>query len=80
MFSRARLRFIIFFLTAALILTIHLRTSASRLFHRARLAQVQQNQMTQQLWKKQLELESLTQPQAVMKHLSEEPVSEEPTP
>jgi hypothetical protein len=80
MFSRARLRFIIFFLTAALILTIHLRTSASRLFHRARLAQVQQNQKTQQLWKKQLELESLTQPQAVMKHLSEEPVSEEPTP
>jgi hypothetical protein len=80
MFSRARLRFIIFFLTAALILTIHLRTSASRLFHRARLAQVQQNQLTQELWKKQLELEGLVQPQRVLEHLSEEPAWKEPTP
>ncbi len=80
MFSRARLRFIIFFLTAALILTIHLRTSASRLFHQARLAQVQQDQLTQQLWKKQLELEGLTQPQRVLERLSEETPSEEPTP
>ena len=72
MFSRARLRFIIFFLTAALILTIHLRMSASRLFHRARLAQVRQNQMIQQLWKKQIELESLVQPQQVLRHLSGE--------
>lgn len=72
MFSRARLRFIIFFLTAALILTIHLRISASRLFHQARLAQVQQDQQIQQLWQKQIELEGLIQPQQVLDRLSEE--------
>lgn len=78
MFSRARLRYIIFFLTASLILTIHLRASASRLFHRARLAQVRQDQLTQQLWKKQLELEGLIQPQRILESLSKEPVYEEP--
>lgn len=73
MFSRARLRFIIFFLTAALILTIHLRMSASRLFHRYRLEQVRQDQLTQQLWQKQIELEGLIQPQQVYQQLTEEP-------
>lgn len=73
MFSRARLRFIIFFLTAALILTIHLRISASRLFHQYRLAQVRQDQLKQQLWQKQIELESLLQPQKVYQQVSGEP-------
>lgn len=73
MFSRARLRFIIFFLTAAVILTIHLRMSASRLFHSYRLAQVQQERLRQQLWRKQLELEGLMQPQRIYQQLSEEP-------
>ena len=72
MVSRSRLRFVIFFLTAVLILTIHLRMSASRLFHRYRLAEVQRDRLTQQLWEKQLELEALIQPQRVMEQLSRE--------
>lgn len=70
MISHARLRFLIFFLTAALITTIHFRISASRLFHQARRAQILQNQLRQQLWKKQIELEQLLQPQKVFRHLS----------
>jgi hypothetical protein len=76
MFSRARLRFVVFFLTAALIVTIHLRISASRLFYQARQAQILQNQLRQQLWKKQIELEGLLQPQKVFRTLS----TEEPSP
>jgi len=72
MFSRARLRFILFFLTAALVVTVHLRMSASRLFHQYRLAQVEQTQLRRQLWHKQLELEGLIQPQQVYEQLSEE--------
>jgi hypothetical protein len=72
MFSRARLRFVVFFLTAALIATIHLRISASRLFYQARQAQILQNQLRQQLWKKQIELEGLLQPQKVFRTLSTE--------
>ena len=73
MFSRSRIRFLIFFLTAALILTIHLRMSASRLFNQYRLAEVQQDRLKQQLWQKQLELEGLIQPRQVQRQLSEEP-------
>ncbi len=72
MFSRARLRFVVFFLTAALIVTVHLRISASRLFYQARQAQILQNQLRQQLWKKQIELEGLLQPQKVFRTLSPE--------
>ena len=72
MFSRARLRFLIFFLTAALVLTVHLRMSASRLFHQYRLCHVQQDRLKQQLWESQLELESLIAPQQVYQQISEE--------
>lgn len=71
MISRARLRFVIFSLTAALIATTHLRISASRLFHQARQAQILQEQLRRQLWKKQVELEKLLQPQQVLPHLQE---------
>ncbi|MEJ5258982.1 MAG: hypothetical protein WHS88_02205 [Anaerohalosphaeraceae bacterium] len=71
MISRARLRFVIFSLTAALIATTHLRISTSRLFHQARQAQIVQEQLRRQLWKKQVELEKLLQPQQVLPHLQE---------
>lgn len=73
MISRARLRFVIFVLTAALIATTHFRISASRMFHQARLSQTRQAQLRQQLWKKQIELEGLLQPQNVLPYLSEDP-------
>ncbi len=72
MISRARLRYVIFVITAALIATTHLRISASRMFHQARQAQIRQTHLRQQLWKKQLELEGLLQPQKVLPYLPEE--------
>jgi hypothetical protein len=63
--SRSRLIFIIFCLTAVLIATVQLRTVSSRTFNRFRVAFVKQNRLKQQLWQKQLQFESLVNPDAV---------------
>lgn len=60
--SRGRFVYIVFFLTAALVFTVHLRTSSVRLFNQYRSAMVEKNIITQQLWQKQLRFESLINP------------------
>ena len=65
MISRGRLRFVIFFLTACLVITIQLRIAASGLFNQYRLEKVRQERLRHQLWQKQLELESLTGPRQI---------------
>ena len=63
--SRSRLIFIVFYLTAVLIATVHLRIASSRVFYKFRAAFVVQNRLKQQLWQKQLQLENLINPGAV---------------
>ena len=70
--SRSRLRFIIFFATAALILTVHLRSSNSVLFHQYRKEVVKQEKLKQKLWEIQLELEQLTQPYQIKQQIQQE--------
>lgn len=70
--SRTRYRTVIFFLTFALILTIHLRISSARLFHQYRLAKVEQDRLVQQLWQKQLEWEGLVHPNDVSDQIQSE--------
>ena len=72
MISRARLRYVIFFLTAALVITIHIRTSTSRLFHCIRLEQVRQERLCRDLRLKQIELEALIQPASVLEQIGAE--------
>lgn len=60
--SRPRFVYIVFFLTATLVFTVHLRTSSVRLFNQYRSAMVEQNHITQQLWQQQLHFESLINP------------------
>ncbi|HPD47903.1 MAG TPA: hypothetical protein P5279_14850 [Anaerohalosphaeraceae bacterium] len=67
--SRARLIFIIFFLTAVLIGTVHLRVSASRVFFRCRKAIVEQDNLRLQLGRKQLALEELLNPSIISEHI-----------
>ncbi len=76
--SRGRFIYCVFFVTAALVFTIHLRTSSVRLFNQYRSAMVTQNQITQQLWQKQLHFESLTNPMGLTP--PSEPLPEEGTP
>ncbi len=60
--SRSRTLVIIFSITAFMIFTIHLRTSSTRMFNRYRSAMVQQKELKQQLWQKQLRFECLINP------------------
>jgi hypothetical protein len=45
-----------------MIFTIHLRTSSARMFNRYRSAMVEQKDLKQQLWQKQLQFECLINP------------------
>lgn len=60
--SRLRVIFVVFSVTACLVFTIFLRTSASRMFNQYRSAEVEQKNLRQQLWQKQLRFEYLVNP------------------
>lgn len=59
---RSRFIFVIFYFTALLVATVHLRTTSSQIFYRSRTAGVAQNRLKQQLWQKQLMLASMINP------------------
>ena len=74
--SRPRLVFIVFFLTAVLIFTIHIRTASSRVFNRYCKAQAQQKILRRELRDCQLRFESLTAPRRLMQNVIFPPDSE----
>jgi hypothetical protein len=55
--SRLRVILVVFSVTAFLIFTILLRTSASRMFFQYQQSSVKQKELLQQLWQKQLQFE-----------------------
>ena len=69
--SRPRLVFVVFFLTAVLIFTIHIRTASSRVFNRYTRAQAQQKILRQELRTCQLRFESLTTPRRLLEQVPE---------
>jgi len=60
--SRSRVLVVVFSITAFMIFTIHLRTSSTRMFNRYRSAMVEQKELKQLLWQKQLRFECLINP------------------
>jgi len=60
--SRMRVILVVFSITAFLIFTIILRTSASRMYNRYQKSLVEQKSLCQQLWQKQLQFECLVNP------------------
>jgi hypothetical protein len=52
----------VFCVVAVLVAALTLRDANSHLFYRLRLCQVDENHLKQQLWQKQLQLESMTHP------------------
>lgn len=60
--SRLRVILVVFSVTAFLIFTILLRTSASRVFFQYQQASVKQKELLQQLWQKQLQFECMVNP------------------
>jgi hypothetical protein len=67
--SRFCFIFVVFYFTAILILTIYLRSTDNRIFYKLCTINTKQAQVKQQLWQKQLQLESLINPVAVSQHL-----------
>ncbi|MHC4782594.1 MAG: hypothetical protein ACYSN8_05320 [Planctomycetota bacterium] len=60
--SRLRVILVVFSVTAFLIFTILLRTSASRMFFQYQQSSFSQKDLLQQLWQKQLQFECLVNP------------------
>jgi hypothetical protein len=69
--TRFRFVFIVFYLTAVLILTVYLRSASNRIFHKLYSISIRQNRLKQQLGNKQLRLENLINPVSVSQRLDE---------
>jgi len=69
MSSRFCFVFVVFYLTAVLILTVSLRSADNRIFYKLCTYKAEQSQLKQELWQKQLRLEGLINPVAVSQHL-----------
>jgi len=69
--SRFRFIFVVFYFTAILILTVYLRGICNHNFYKLCSINAEQNRLKQQLWQKQLQLESLINPAAVSERLGE---------
>jgi hypothetical protein len=67
--TRPRLVFAIFFLTAVLIFTIHIRTASSRVFNRFCKAEAQQKILHQELRSQQLRFEVLVNPRRLLEYV-----------
>ena len=69
--SRFRFVFVVFYLTAILILTVYLRSADNHTFYNLCTVNTEQSLLKQELWQKQLQLESLINPAAVSQRLDE---------
>jgi hypothetical protein len=74
--TRPRLVFAIFFLTAVLIFTIHIRTASSRVFNCFCKAQAQKKILLQELRTCQLRFESLITPRRLLEQIHVDAESE----
>jgi len=63
--------FVIFYFTAVLILTVYLRSAGNRIFYKLCTVDAKQSRLKQQLWQRQLQLESLINPAAISERLNE---------
>jgi hypothetical protein len=66
-----RFVFVVFYFTAVLIFTAYLRSAGNHIFYKLYNINAEQGRLKQQLWQKQLQLESLINPAAVSERLGE---------
>ena len=64
-----RLVYAILCLTAVLIFAVYLRGANNRTFYELRVYTAEENRLKQQLWRKQLRVESLINPAAISERL-----------
>jgi len=68
--------FAVFYFTAVLIFTIYLRNADNQIFYKLCTINAQQSRLKQQLWQKQLRLESLINPAALSQQNDEGTIPE----
>jgi len=61
--------FVVFFFAATLILAVYLRDSSHSTFYALRRCKIEQERLRQELWQKQLRVESLINPAAISERL-----------
>lgn len=71
MLSRICYTFAVFCVVAVLVAALTLRDANSQMFYQLRQYHVDENHLKQQLWQKQLQLESLTNPRHVLERLED---------
>jgi len=66
---KLRFSFVVFYFTTVSIFTVYIRCANNKIFYRLYSTVAQQNQLKQQLWQKQLELEDKINPAAISEYL-----------
>ncbi len=69
--SRFRFVFVVSYFTGILVFAVYLREANNRSFYRFMSLRAEQNRLKQELWQKQLQVESLINPAAISERLGE---------
>ena len=69
--NRFHFVFVIFCLTAVLVLTVYLRSIENHVFYKLCSTTAEQSRLKQQLWREQLRLENTINPAAIWQRLDE---------
>jgi len=69
--SRLSFVLVIFFFAATLIVAVYLRDANRHVFYSLRTSKIEQGRLQQELWQKQLRVESLISPASVSRRLDE---------
>lgn len=72
--SQTRFVFMVFFFTGVLIFTVLLRSAHDKVCYQLCVVRAEENRLKQQLWQKQIHLESLINPAAVITEQQESDV------
>lgn len=68
---KLRFIFVVFYFTAVAIFTVYIRCANNKIFYRLYSTLAAQNQLKQELWQKQLELENKINPAILSEYLKE---------
>jgi len=63
--------FVVFYFTGIAIFAVHLRSTNNRIFYKLCTHKAEQGRLKQQLWQKQLQLESIINPASIFQRLEE---------
>jgi cytochrome c-type biogenesis protein CcmE len=69
--SRVSFVLVIFFFAATLIVAVYLRGANHRVFYTLRTQKIEQGRLQQELWQKQLRVESLINPASISRQLGQ---------